>query len=92
MAKGKKTGGGSRKGRPNKSTLARKALIAASGLSPLEYMLERLRNTSLPAAERLDAAKAAAPYVHPRLNSVDMHGSVDVVEEVRRTLVDPKAQ
>lgn len=90
MAKGRKTGGGSRKGRPNKATAKRQAEITASGLTPLHYMLDRLRNEELSAVDRMEAAKAAAPYVHPRLNSVDMHASADVVTEVRRTLVDPK--
>jgi hypothetical protein len=70
MAKGSKTGGGSRKGRPNKATAAREAEIAASGLTPLEYMLKVLRNKKEDKDRRLDAAKAAAPYVHPKLSSI----------------------
>jgi hypothetical protein len=58
---------GSRKGIPNKSTLARKAAIAASGLSPLDYLLSVMRDESAERSDRLEAAKAAAPYVHPKL-------------------------
>jgi len=70
MAKGIKTGGGSRKGRPNKAAAARESAVAASGLTPLEYMLKVFRNTREDKDRRLDAAKAAAPYVHPKLSSI----------------------
>jgi hypothetical protein len=46
------------------------AAIRASGPTPLDYMLQLMRDESLEPAKRLDAAKAAAPYVHPRLASV----------------------
>lgn len=82
--------GGRKKGTRNHASVKREAEIAASGLTPLQYMMQRLRDESLSPTERLDAAKAAAPYVHPRLNSVDMRASADVVTEVRRTLVDPR--
>ena len=40
------------------------------GITPLDYMLQVMRDESAEPAKRLDAAKAAAPYVHPRLASV----------------------
>jgi len=46
------------------------AAIRASGASPLDYMLQVMRDDAVEPAKRLDAAKAAAPYVHPRLASV----------------------
>jgi len=46
------------------------AAIRASGAAPLDFMLQVMRDESLEPAKRLDAAKAAAPYVHPRLASV----------------------
>ncbi|NKF23232.1 hypothetical protein [Solimonas marina] len=67
MAKGIKTGGGSRKGRPNRATAKREAEITASGLTPLDFLLTVMRDGSRETAERMDAAKAAAPYCHPRL-------------------------
>lgn len=70
MAKGLKTGGGSRKGRPNKATAARESAIAASGLTPLEYMLGVMRDEQATRDVRLDAAAKAAPYVHPKLASI----------------------
>lgn len=44
--------------------------IRASGTTPLDYMLQVMRDEGVEPAKRLDAAKAAAPYVHPRLASV----------------------
>lgn len=83
MAKGKKTGG-RQKGSRNKRTEAQAAAIESSGLTPLEYMLSVMR-CEVPndaplrdyiAAEvlRLDAAKAAAPYVHPKLANIELTG------------------
>jgi len=70
MAKGVKTGGGSRKGKPNKATAAKAAAIAETGVTPLDYLLDVMRNGEDP-LQRMDAAKAAAPYVHPKLASID---------------------
>ena len=94
MAKGRKTGGGSRKGRPNHATADKAAEIAASGQTPLDYMIEVMRSPCPPelleAVEkgaidlklveaigrwherRMDAAKGAAPYVHPKLSQVEL--------------------
>lgn len=74
MAKGIKTGGGSRKGIPNKATAAKAEAIANSGLTPLDYLLSLLRDTDQEPHIRADAAKAAAPYVHPKLANVELTG------------------
>lgn len=74
MAAGKKTGGRS-KGTPNKATTAKEATIAASGLTPLDFMLSVLRDESLAFDARMDAAKSAAPYVHPKRAPVDAEGN-----------------
>jgi hypothetical protein len=70
MAKGRKTGG-RRKGTPNKATAARQAEFAASGLTPLDFMLRVMRDEQADTATRLDAAVKAAPYVHPKLAAID---------------------
>lgn len=75
MALGRKTGGRT-KGVPNKATAEKAAAVAASGLTPLEYMLAVMRDHEQPAEARLDAAKNAAPYVHPRLAAVEHTGKV----------------
>ena len=76
MAKGRKTGG-RKKGTPNKATAVRQAEIAASGPTPLDFMLEVMRNEENDLATRLVAAVRAAPYVHPKLASVDHTHSRD---------------
>lgn len=93
MADGKKTGG-RKKGTPNRATAAKAAAIAESGLTPLDYMLEIMRGQYPEDADaaqiiaweamRLDAAKAAAPYVHPKLQPVDgKTGSSEIQARVR---------
>ncbi len=74
------SGQGRPKGVPNKATLTRQAEIAASGLTPLEFMLSILRDENKDEALRADMAKAAAPYVHPRLTSIEakVSGSLDI--------------
>ena len=70
MAIRRKTGG-RKQGTPNKATAAKAVAIEASGLTPLDYLLSIMRDESLDPMIRLDAAKAAAPYVHPRLAPVE---------------------
>ena len=78
MKGGNRPGAGRKKGIPNRASAAREAAIAASGLTPLEYMLTTMRDETKPVALRLDMAKAAAPYVHPRLASMEQAVQVDV--------------
>ena len=66
--------GGRRKGTTNKATARRKAEIAQSGLTPLQYMLGVLRDETNELPVRMQAANSAAPYVHPRLTSVELGG------------------
>ena len=68
--KGHKKAGGRKKGSPNKASAKRQAEIAASGLTPLAYLLSILRDEDASTEDRMWAAKAAAPYVHPRLASI----------------------
>ena len=72
----KKTGG-RQKGTRNKLTAQREAEIAASGLTPLDYMLRILRDENEDTPRRDEMAKAAAPYCHPRLSTVDAKVSVN---------------
>ena len=43
-----------------------------TGLTPLEFLLEVMRDDEMDLLIRMDAAKSAAPYVHPKLASVEM--------------------
>ena len=85
--------GGARKGagRPKGSLTSRTREIAekaaGQGVTPLEFMLEMMRRDAFhedPKIEaqremmRFEAAKAAAPYIHPRLSSVEVDAEVKV--------------
>ncbi len=72
---GKRPGAGRKKGVPNKRTQEVQAAVEASGLSPLDYMLGVMRNTAAEPRERLNAAVAAAPYVHAKLSAVEVTGA-----------------
>lgn len=90
MAPGKKTGGRS-KGTPNRASAERERAIAESGLTPLEYMLSILRDAEQTAANRMDAAKAAAPYVHAKLANVDLGVKLDADMRVTfETIIEAK--
>jgi|ERR1700692_925734 len=76
MAFGRKTGG-RQKGTPNKAiskvklTAQLRAAVSAGGELPLDYMMRIMRDANADRARRDDMAKAAAPYVHSRLASVE---------------------
>jgi len=70
------------------------AAIRASGPTPLDYLILVMRDASLDLAKRLDAAKAAAPYVHPRLASVAVGNQDDKPFEqvIRWALTEAEGQ
>ena len=76
MAKGgKRQGAGRPKGSINRSTAELRAAIAASGEEmPIDYMLRVMHDTKADSERRDDMAKAAAPYLHPRLTSTEVTG------------------
>lgn len=78
---GRRPGAGRKKGSKDKQTEEREKAIAKSGLTPLDYMLSVLRNKAADKALRMEAAKAAAPYCHPRLAQVDHGGSIELTHE-----------
>ncbi len=90
MSGGRRTGAGRKKGVPNKSTAARKAALAASGKTPLDFMLQRLNDSELDPKERMQAAVSAAPYLHARLTAVDAHVSGDLRVEIVRFSNEPE--
>lgn len=89
MARGKKTGG-RQKGSRNKASVARERQVANSGLTPLDYMLQVMRNPRLPADRRDWAANASAPYVHPKLatlqSNVNLTGRLTLGDLVRMSM------
>ena len=74
--------GGRRKGTPNRATAAKAAEIAASGMTPLDYMISVMRDETASRPERLEAAAKAAPYVHPRLSAIEYTAPAEPEEDV----------
>lgn len=72
-AGGARPGAGRKKNGANRLT-QEAAAKAADGLSPLDYLLDVLRDEKNELGVRVDAAKAAAPYCHPRRAPVDGEG------------------
>lgn len=65
-----KHGRGRPKGSKNKRTLELERILkleTKAGDTPLEVFLRIMRSDKYPFAVRIDMAKAAAPYMHPRL-------------------------
>ena len=63
--------GGRTKGTRNKRTQALQAHADKTGRDPVGFMLAAMANEKLDFPVRLDAAKSVAPYLAPRLSSVD---------------------
>jgi len=55
--------------------LARLAMVETGGLSPLTYLLRVMRDEGETPARRMDAAKTAAPFVHPKLATMDVQSA-----------------
>jgi hypothetical protein len=83
---GARPGAGRQKGSPNKRTAETQKAVEESGITPLEFMLQIMRQEPGEIederialdimAMRFEAAKAAAPYVHAKLSSVEMNAKV----------------
>ena len=73
--------GGRREGAGRKST--REEYVEDGEQTPIEYLLEVMRDTSNKRHERMEAAKAAIPYCSARLQHTDL----DVDSELHIYLV-----
>ena len=71
---GKREGAGRKPGTPTRMNEEARKQAAEGGLMPLDYMLAILRDEKNAPDARMDAAKAAAPYVHAKLASVEHKG------------------
>lgn len=87
--------GGSRAGAGRKTGSATKrtreiANAVAEGLTPLEYLTSIYRDVNVDEVRRLDAAKAAAPYVHAKLANIDANvtGALTIASAVFKGLND----
>jgi hypothetical protein len=98
MPRGSKPGerrGGRQPGTPNKKTALMQAAFAAAAsnasLTPLEFMLGIMKDTTVLPQLRLKAAEAAAPYVHAkpgRSQATDPAESAKPIEVVRKEAED----
>ncbi len=71
---GSRSGAGRRKGSTNQKTRERLELVeraTAAGVTPLAHMLQIMNDESADTQRRDDMARAAAPYCHSRLSSID---------------------
>lgn len=100
---GARLGAGRKRGSATKRTREIADKAAENGITPLEFMLDVMRKPYPEDADatvkasydamRFEAAKAAAPYVHPRLAAVEhtgKDGGPVQVERIERVVVDPK--
>jgi hypothetical protein len=74
MRGGKREGAGRKPGSVARIDYQARQKAHESGLTPLDYLLTIMRDESEDKRERLDAAKAAAPYCHARLSSTELSG------------------
>ena len=93
--------GKGRKGRPNtKTSIAserkRRAIIREAENNgkelPLDYMLRIMRDPSVEEVRRDDMARAAAPYVHAKLQSMQLIGDPKkpLYNRIERVIVRPQ--
>ena len=79
--KGNPKTGGRKKGSVNRRTRYLSSVAAKAGLTPAEYLFGVLRDAAASVERRDWAAATLAPYVHPRLASVEQ--KVAATTEVR---------
>lgn len=75
MALGLKTGGRSKGTANRRPTYAAVKAMVAGAKSPLDFLLDVMRDERRDIQLRVMAAKAAAPYVHRSLKSVEQSGA-----------------
>ena len=93
---GARPGAGRKPGAATRMNQEARAKAAAGGIMPLDYMLKILRDENAEQDVRMDAAKAAAPYLHAKLAAIEHTGAdggaIQHLHEIRRLIVDPKGE
>ncbi len=89
-AGGARPGAGRPRGRRSSKSVEQLAAIAGTGLTPLEYLLNMMRDERQTEEKRLDAAKAAAPYVHPKLANIEATHKGDAANPIVISATDGK--
>lgn len=69
---GTRPGSGRPKGAINRATQEAKAKAKETGELPLDFMLRIMRDDGAEMTQRLDMAKAAAPYIHAKLSAIEV--------------------
>jgi hypothetical protein len=92
---GKRNGAGRKPGAATKKTRKIADRAIAEGITPLEVMLQAMRDCAGEGHwERAAAiAKDCAPYVHPKLSSIEHSGKDGApvqFERIERVIVDPR--
>ena len=91
MRGGARPGAGRKKGSVAKVDMEARQKALEQGESPLDYMLRVMRDLTQDYKRRDDMAKAAAPYLHARLQSVEVSGNPDnpleVINRIERVIV-----
>jgi len=57
------------------------ARAVKGGQTPVEFLLGCMRNDNLDMSKRIDAAKSAAPYIHPKLSAIDHNANMNLSHE-----------
>lgn len=73
---GARPGAGRKKGGVNRATQEALERARETGELPLDFLLRIMRDPNSDEAKQIDCAKAAAPYVHHKLNAID-HSATD---------------
>ena len=73
---GRREGAGRPVGAKTKHTREVAENAAQEGITPIEYMLSVMRDEKADRTRRDNMARAAAPYIHPRLSSSTHTGNV----------------
>lgn len=75
---GRRAGSGRRRSGANRLDTEARQQAMESGITPLEHMLNVMRHPDSTDEQRMDAAKAAAPYVHARLAHIEQKSDVAI--------------
>ena len=71
---GRREGAGRKPGSLNKKCKELAEKLMLEGETPLEYLLGLMRCPAVDQKLRVEVAKAAAPYIHPRLSAIEHAG------------------
>jgi hypothetical protein len=89
-AGGKRPGAGRKVGAIGKKTEELIAAVAATGETPLDYMLRVMRDPTVDHERRDRSANNAAPYCHSKLAQTDVNAQLNVDGSITFTWQPPQ--